>query len=53
MEEVEAEINKLVTKAADAKEGRGAMEKEIEALTEKLEILRMEADEAYARELAE
>jgi hypothetical protein len=34
-------------------EGRGALEKEIESLTETLEIVRMEADEAYARELAE
>ncbi|KAG8428212.1 hypothetical protein J3459_005941 [Metarhizium acridum] len=52
-EQIEAEIAKLATKAAGAKEGRAAMEKEIEALTDKLEAVRMEADEAYARELAE
>ncbi|OAA39474.1 hypothetical protein NOR_06312 [Metarhizium rileyi] len=52
-ERIEAEMSDLVTRAADAKEGKGAMEKEIEALSEKLELVRMEADEAYARELAE
>ncbi|KHN96551.1 uncharacterized protein MAM_05494 [Metarhizium album ARSEF 1941] len=53
VEEVEGEITKLTVKAAGTKEHRGAMEKEIEALKKKLEALRMEADEAYARELAE
>jgi len=32
---------------------RRALEKEIEALTETMERTRLEADEAYARELAE
>lgn len=52
-EQIEAEIAKLAAKAAGAEEGRGAVEKEMEALTDKLEAVRMEADEAYARELAE
>jgi collagen type V/XI/XXIV/XXVII alpha len=32
---------------------RRALQKEIEALTEKLDNVRLEADEAYARELAQ
>ncbi|PHH86256.1 hypothetical protein CDD83_10520 [Cordyceps sp. RAO-2017] len=32
--------------------GRKALDKELEALTDRLDRLRIEADEAYARELA-
>ena len=51
---LERQINELVTKTAGAGAdgNKKAMEKEIEALTDRLETVRMEADEAYARELA-
>lgn len=44
----------MVSQAADLGDGveRRALEKAIEALTDNLDMLRMEADEAYARELA-
>jgi collagen type V/XI/XXIV/XXVII alpha len=53
VEKIEAEIDELLSRATGAREGRGALEKEVEALTERLEVVRMEADEAYARELAQ
>lgn len=53
-ERIEAEVGKMVSRAADLGGGveRRALEKAIEALTDNLDTLRMEADEAYARELA-
>ncbi|PNY25960.1 Uncharacterized protein TCAP_04114 [Tolypocladium capitatum] len=51
---VEAEIHRKMTQVADLDAGgeKRAMEKELEALMERLERVRMEADEAYALELA-
>ncbi|GAB0138357.1 hypothetical protein EsDP_00006592 [Epichloe bromicola] len=53
-EQIEAEVSKMVSQAAGLGDGveRRALEKAIEALTNNLDMLRMEADEAYARELA-
>ncbi|GAO19487.1 uncharacterized protein UV8b_00416 [Ustilaginoidea virens] len=51
---IKEEIAELSSKGADLKAGaeKRATEKQIEALTEKLEAARMEADEAYAKEMA-
>ena len=53
-EDTEAEIHRKMTEVADLDAGgdKAALEKELQALMEKLERLRIEADEAYARELA-
>ncbi|KAJ6437148.1 RING finger domain-containing protein [Purpureocillium lavendulum] len=53
-DELESEMQRKTSEAIDLADGaeRRAMEKELEALAEKLEQVRMEADEAYAKELA-
>lgn len=53
-DELESEIQRKTTAAIDLENGaeKRAVEKELEALTEKLEQVRLQADEAYARELA-
>ena len=55
VEELESELTEKEGKLAGLDDGDGskkALAKEVEALTEKLEFLQMEADEAYAKEIA-
>lgn len=54
VEDLEAELHAKAKQAAERGGGgsRQALDKELEALTERLERIRVEADEAYARELA-
>jgi hypothetical protein len=53
MKELEKELETKITSLDSLDQGkeRREAEKEVEALVEKLDWLRLEADEAYAREL--